>query len=74
MYLELRTKTDIDFATNHVYRHNFATRPVENGVDCKALSSLMGHTDVSFPLRRYATTEYDFLRQQINLLHKRNIG
>jgi hypothetical protein len=30
----------------------------------------MGHTDVSFPLRRYATTEYDFLRQQINLLHK----
>lgn len=70
VYLRLRRKTGIDFVTNHVYRHSFATRLVENGVDYKALSSLMGHTDVSFTLRRYATTEYDFLRQQINLLHK----
>lgn len=69
-YLRLRTKTGIDFVTDHMYRHSFATRLVENSVDYKALSSLMGHTDVSFALRRYATTEYDFLRQQINLLHK----
>ena len=37
MYLRLRTKTDIDFATNHVYRHSFSTRPVENGVDYKSI-------------------------------------
>ncbi|WP_020072495.1 tyrosine-type recombinase/integrase [Faecalispora sporosphaeroides] len=70
LYLRLRTKTGIDFITNHVYRHSFATRLVEKGCEYKALSSLMGHTDVSFTLRRYATSNIDFLRQQINLLHK----
>lgn len=70
LYLRLRARTGIDFITNHVYRHSFATRLVEKGCEYKALSSLMGHTDVSFTLRRYATSNIDFLRQQINLLHK----
>lgn len=70
LYLRLRNETGIDFITNHVYRHSFATRLVEKKCEYKALSSLMGHTDVSFTLRRYATSDYEFLRQQINLLHK----
>ena len=52
----------------HRFRHTFATRLVELGVDYKALSTLMGHTSVAFTMARYVNVEVDFLRDQINLL------
>jgi integrase len=70
LYMRLRNETGITFITNHVYRHSFATRLVEKGVDYKALSKLLGHTDVAFTLRQYTDTEDKFLRQQILLLHQ----
>jgi len=70
VYLRMRKATGLNFITNHVYRHSFATRLVELGVEYKALSALLGHTDVAFTLRRYTDAEDNYLRQQINLLHK----
>ncbi len=70
LYQRMRRETGIDFLTNHVYRHSFATRLIENGVDYKALSVLLGHTDIAFTLRQYTTAEDNFLKQQIYLLHK----
>lgn len=52
----------------HRFRHSFATRLVEQGVNVKALSDLLGHTDVSFTMARYVSTEINFLRSQIELL------
>jgi len=70
LYQRMRRETGIEFLTNHVYRHSFATRLIENGVDYKALSVLLGHTDIAFTLRQYTTAEDNFLKQQIYLLHK----
>jgi integrase len=63
LYQRMRRETGIDFLTNHVYRHSFATRLIENGVDYKALSVLLGHTDIAFTLRQYTTAEDNFLKQ-----------
>ena len=68
LYIRTRQKTGLDFLTNHVYRHTFAIRLVENQVDYKALAELLGHTDVAFTLNRYPRIHHEFLSQQINLL------
>jgi integrase len=68
LYMRLRKRTGITFLTNHVYRHSFATRAVESGIDYKALSVILGHTNVAFTLHRYTNAENDFLREQIRLL------
>lgn len=38
----------------HALRHTFATRALEVGVDVKTLSELLGHSDASVTLKRYA--------------------
>ncbi len=38
----------------HATRHTFATRALENGMDIKTLSEIMGHKDASITLNRYA--------------------
>lgn len=42
---------DINF---HALRHTFATRAIEDHMDPKTLSVLLGHADVSTTLNRYA--------------------
>ena len=44
---------DIHGATFHTLRHTFATRSVEAGMDVKALSELLGHSNVQTTLNRY---------------------
>jgi integrase len=67
----MRRATGINWITTHVYRHSFATRLVEKGVNYKALAALLGHTDIAFTLQRYTDAEEDFLRKQIFLLDKK---
>ncbi len=71
LYERMRQRTGLIFVSNHTYRHAFATRMVENNADYKALSTLMGHTDVAFTLNRYPRPHLDFLSQQMNLISKR---
>ncbi len=56
--------------TYHALRHTFATRCVESGVDVKALSELMGHSDIKITLRRYVHPSLDTKREQLNKLLK----
>lgn len=37
----------------HTFRHTFATRCIESGVDIKTLSDVLGHSSVSFTLNTY---------------------
>ena len=37
----------------HTFRHTFATRCIESGVDIKTLSEILGHSSVSFTLNAY---------------------
>lgn len=64
-YLRLREKAGIPELTNHVCRHTFATRLLENGVEPKAIAALLGHTNVAFTLNRYVQAQPEYLTQQI---------
>ena len=38
---------------SHELRHTFATLALQNGVDIKTVSSMLGHYDAGFTLRTY---------------------
>lgn len=68
LYLRIRKRTGIDFFTNHVCRHTFATRMIEQTADPKAVSILLGHTDVTFTLNRYTHPDQEYLHNQMQLI------
>ncbi len=54
----------------HALRHTFATRAIECGMDVRTLSELMGHTDPTVTLRRYAHSMMEHKRMMMNKLGK----
>ena len=58
----------IEIRNFHTLRHTFATNCIENGVDVKALSELLGHSDVKITLNRYVHPTMDSKRKQIGAL------
>lgn len=52
----------------HILRHTFATNCVENYMDVKALSEILGHSDVKITLNRYIHPTMDLKRKQIGML------
>lgn len=66
--MTLRKKTGIQFLTTHVYRHTFATRALEDGMNIKALSRVLGHKNVAFTMQRYCSPDVDFLREQMDMI------
>lgn len=54
--------------TYHALRHTFATRCVENNVDIKSLSEIMGHSNVNITMQRYVHPSLELKREQINKL------
>ena len=54
----------------HALRHTFATRALECGIDVRTLSELMGHSDPTVTLRRYAHSMLDHKTEMMNRLGK----
>lgn len=52
----------------HTLRHTFATRCIENGVDAKALSEILGHSDVRVTLARYVHPTMEHKRANMERL------
>ncbi|MFG6330845.1 MAG: site-specific integrase [Lachnospiraceae bacterium] len=52
----------------HTLRHTFATNCMENNMDVKALSELLGHSDVRITLNLYVHPTMDSKRKQIGTL------
>ena len=52
----------------HAIRHTFATMAVEKEIDIKTLSILLGHSDVSFTMKRYVHPNMEHKRIQIEKL------
>lgn len=49
----------------HALRHTFATRAVEQNMDVKTLSEILGHSSVKFTLERYVYSSYDLKVQSM---------
>lgn len=54
----------------HCLRHTFATRALENGIDIKTLSELLGHANVSTTLNIYTHSLMKHKKQQIRKMKR----
>lgn len=52
----------------HALRHTFATRSIENGIDAKILSEILGHASVRITLDRYVHPSAEQKRKSMNSL------
>lgn len=53
-------------------RHTFATRLLENGVDIKTISELLGHSSPTITLNRYVHTNLQNKRKAMEILTKKS--
>lgn len=66
-YKQLCQKMDIQ-QSFHSLRHRFATSCIENQVDVKSLSEVLGHADITTTLRRYVHSSMEFKKKQLSKL------
>ena len=64
-YLKQTGIRNINF---HALRHTFATRAIEQKVDAKSLSDILGHATVKFTLERYVHPSFTQKKQNIEKL------
>lgn len=67
-FKKILREAGIDNRKFHILRHTFATNCVENRMDVKALSELLGHSDVKLTLNRYVHPTMDSKRKQMGAL------
>ncbi len=70
IYKTLLKKLKIKSITFHALRHTFATRLVENKVDIKTISELLGHASTNTTISIYIHSEYRTKRKAIKSLDK----
>ncbi len=70
LYERLQKITGIKKINNHIYRHSFATRALERGMNYKVLSEILGHTDIAFTLKIYTHIQIQFLHEQMKLMER----
>ena len=68
-YNRMLKECGITGITFHALRHTFATRALENGMDIKVLSEILGHYSVAFTLDTYAHVLDKFKRQNMQLMN-----
>ena len=56
----------IEHVNFHALRHTFATRAIENGVNVKTLSDILGHSQVQITMDLYCHTSLDLMRESMN--------
>lgn len=66
-----KNQFDIHF---HALRHTYATNCVENGIDIKSLSEILGHSDISITLNRYVHSSMQFKQEQVNKIRAPEIS
>ena len=67
-YGQILTLADLPHFTFHALRHTFASRAVEQGMDMKTLSTILGHYSVAFTMDTYAHVLDDHKRDSMALM------
>ena len=68
IYKTLLKKLKIKTTTFHALRHTFATRLIENRVDIKTISELLGHSSTNITISIYVHSEYSTKRKAVKSL------
>lgn len=68
IYLTLLKKLKINNTSFHALRHTFATRLIENKVDIKTVSELLGHASVNITISIYVHSEFNTKRKAVKTL------
>lgn len=61
-------QANIRYINFHALRHTFATRAIEQNIDIKTLSEILGHSTVNFTLDRYVHPSFNLKKQNIEKL------
>ncbi len=69
-YEKILKRCHISYKNFHVLRHTFATRALENGMDVKTLSEILGHTNATITLNRYAHSMMNYKIMMMNKIGK----
>lgn len=67
---KITKKADVPKKNFHALRHTFATRALENGMDVKTLSEILGHKNPMITLTRYGHSLIETKRRMMNSLAK----
>lgn len=67
-FKKILQESGVDERKFHILRHTFATNCVENGMDIKSLSEILGHSDVKITLNLYVHPTMDSKRKQMDAL------
>lgn len=67
-FKKVLSEAEIDPINFHALRHTFATNCIEQGFDVKALSRILGHSDVSVTLNTYVHPSVSTMRAYMNRL------
>lgn len=59
--------------TPHTFRHTFATRALENGMQIKILSRLPGHGEIQLTMNLYCHVTEDTLVEEMKKMEQRCI-
>ena len=68
IYQTLLKKLKINKTSFHALRHTFATRLIENKVDIKTVSELLGHASVNITISIYVHSEFNTKRKAVKTL------
>jgi len=72
-FYNLQKRLKISHYGFHSLRHTFATRLLENKVDIKTISELLGHSNTTITLNRYVHTNLQNKRKALENLTKKKI-